>query len=424
MTDQPFAGLEVVEFGQFVAVPWCAQLFADGGAHVIKVEPHEGDPTRVLAPLAPGETRHFLSRNRGKHSLPLDLRHAMAPHILDALLSRAEVAFFNLRPGLGAELGLDFATLASRYPRLITGNVTAFGKEGPDRMLAGMDYVVQARSGLMASLGKVTDGLPSAGDSPVVDYMCAALLAFGVSSALYRRERSGRGGEVDVSLLGAAMGLQATLFTRVASADAAPDAELLSWLAEARAEGLPFAEQLKRNAGVRPSYMSTVYYRTYATRNSAIGVACGSPSLRRKFMAATGMEDPLLGKDVPREEMAKHYAALQLLMEARLGERTTADWQAALDRAGVPASRVVLPVELLADEQTRLNGLIYDFDHPAVGRTTLLGPPIQLDGVGFRPGPPSAAFASETRAILAGIGLSGEEIERAVADGAVRATEA
>lgn len=167
-SEQPFAGLEVVEFGQFIAVPFCAQLLAEGGARVIKVESLAGDPTQLL-PLAPGETRHFISRNRGKHSLPLGLRHPAAPRIVEALLARADVVLTNFRPGLAAELGLDDETLGPRYPRLIVGNVTAFGREGPDAMLAGMDLVIQARSGLMASNGRLRDGRPIAGDPPVAD---------------------------------------------------------------------------------------------------------------------------------------------------------------------------------------------------------------------------------------------------------------
>src|SRR5712664_5006612 len=101
-SSRPFAGLEVVEFGQFIAVPFCAQLLAEGGAHVIKVESPEGDPVRNLAPLAPGETRHFISRNRGKHTLPLDLRHPSARRVVDRLLARADVVLTNFRPGLAA----------------------------------------------------------------------------------------------------------------------------------------------------------------------------------------------------------------------------------------------------------------------------------------------------------------------------------
>src|SRR2546428_8625710 len=157
-SSRPFAGIEVVEFGQFIAVPFCAQLLAEGGAHVIKVESLDGDPVRHLAQLAPGETRHFISRNRGKHSLPLDLKQPAARPVINALLTKADVVLTNFRPGFAAEMGLDYATLSPRFPQLIVGNVSAFGHRGPDAGLAGMDLVVQARSGLMAATGKVVNG--------------------------------------------------------------------------------------------------------------------------------------------------------------------------------------------------------------------------------------------------------------------------
>jgi crotonobetainyl-CoA:carnitine CoA-transferase CaiB-like acyl-CoA transferase len=420
MSEQPFAGVTVVEFGQFVAVPYCAQLLADGGAHVIKVEPHEGDPTRHLAPLAPHETRHFVSRNRGKHCIPLDLRHPLAQKVIEALVARADVVLLNLRPGLGIELGLDFPTLSKRYPRLITGTVTGFGREGPDAGLAGMDLVVQARSGLMASGGRLSDGLPAAGDSPIADFMAAVLLSFGIASALFRREQSGNGGEVDVSLLGAAMVLQNTIFTRVAFADAANDTALRDWLAHARAEGMPFAEQMARSPGVRPSYMSSVYYRTFQTRDSAIAIACASPGLQRRFLSVTGIEDAAQGGRITdRAELARHYAALQPLAEARMAERTTAEWKRDFDAAGIPASPVLLPVELLEDEQVLANGYLHSVDHPVLGPVTMLGSPLRLDGGGFVPGHITAAFGSESRAILAEFGFSPEDIEAAVREGAV-----
>ena len=134
---QPFAGIRVVEFGQFVAVPFCAQLLAEGGADVIKIESTEGDPTRQLGQLAEMETRTFISRNRGKRSLPLNLRHPDAPRVLDALLREADVALMNFRPGLAEQIGLGSAELRGRYPRLIIGSVTAFGRRGPDAGLAG-----------------------------------------------------------------------------------------------------------------------------------------------------------------------------------------------------------------------------------------------------------------------------------------------
>src|SRR5438093_3306744 len=309
---QPFAGIEVVEFGQFIAVPFCAQVLAEGGAHVIKVEALEGDPVRQLAQLAPGETRHFVSRNRGKHALPLDLRHPKAARVIERLLGRADVVLTNFRPGLAEEFGLDGASLEARYPRLVVGNVSAFGRRGPDARLAGMDLVVQARTGLMAGLGKVQDGLPASGDAPVADYMCAMTLAFGIAAALLRRERTGRGGEVDVALLMAALLVQNNSFVRVQAADAAADATTLARLAELRTAGRPYAEQAAAMPTTRTPGMTGVYYRTYATRDTAIAVACVSPGLQRTFVKAIGLEDSAHAQPIrDRDALVRHYAGLR-----------------------------------------------------------------------------------------------------------------
>src|SRR5262247_3052523 len=278
---RPFAGIEVVEFGQFIAVPFCAQLLSEGGAHVVKVESVDGDPVRQLAPLAPGETRHFISRNRGKHSLPLDLRHPSARQVVDRLLARADVVLTNFRPGLAAELGLDWASLAPRYPRLVVGNVSAFGRRGPAAKLAGMDLVVQARSGLLAAGGNIQDGVPTGGENPVVDYMCAMTLAFGIASALLRRTETGRGGEVDVALLMAALVLQNNGMVRVDKADKPVLDDLNARLAELRARGAPYTEQASLVPQIRTHAMVRVYYRTYATKDATLAVACVSPSLQR-----------------------------------------------------------------------------------------------------------------------------------------------
>jgi CoA:oxalate CoA-transferase len=414
---QPFAGVTVLELGQFVAVPWAGQVLADGGAHVIKIEPPEGEPSRHIAPLAPGESRHFVIRNRGKHSLPLDLKHPDAREILDALLARADVVLINMRPGLAAELGVEYEQLAPRHPRLIVGSVTAFGPRGPDAALAGMDMVVQARSGLMVTGGKMSNGLPTTGESPIADYMAAALLSFGVAAALFRRERTGRGGRVDTSLLQAALALQNNLMVRVEKVDGPRHADFRDWLGEARRRGVPFVEQAERMPRNRPVAMAAVYYRTYATRDAALAVACGSPSLRRKFIAALGHEDPALTGGVT--DVEAHYATLKRAVEATVASRTTEEWQAHLARAGVPASRVALPLEILDDAQPAANAMFSRQDHPALGPLTVFGPPVRLDAGGFVAGPPTAPFGSEARAILEWAGLPHDAVDRLLKGGAV-----
>ena len=420
MTDKPFEGVTVLEFGHFIAVPWAGQVLADGGARVVKIEPLEGEPSRYIAPIVPGESRHFVIRNRGKHALPLDLRHRDAREILDALLARADVVLANMRPGLAAELGLEYEQLAPRYPRIIVGTVTAFGSRGPDAALAGMDHVVQARSGLMVTGGRLADGLPTSGESPIADYMAASLLAFGVASALYRRERTGRGGRVDTSLLLAALALQNNLMVRVESLDGPRHADFREWLAQAREGGVTFGEQAERMPRHRPVASPALYVRTYATKDAALAVACGSPSLRRRFIAAVGHEDPAIDGTVA--DVDAHYASLKSAVEATIASRTTADWKVLLDARGVPASGVALPVEMLDDEQPAANGMFHRFEHPALGTVTVLGSPVHLDDGGFTPGAPTAAFGSEARAILEWAGFDERAVHRLLASGAVTPT--
>jgi len=417
MSEQPFAGVTVLELGQFVAVPWAGQVLADGGAYVVKIEPPEGEPSRHIAPLVPGESRHFVIRNRGKHALPLDFKHRDAREILEALLARADVVLVNMRPGLAAELGVDYEQLASSHPRIIVGTVTAFGPRGPDAALAGMDMVVQARSGLMVTGGKMKDELPTTGESPIADYMAAALLAFGVASALFRRERTGRGGRVDTSLLQSALSLQNNLMVRVEDVDGPRHAEFRAWLGEARRGGVAFGEQVERMPRNRPIAMAALYYRTYATKDAALSVACGSPSLRRKFIAAVGHADPALTSAVA--DLERHYAALKRTVEATIASRTTEEWAAVLTAAGVPASRVALPLEILDDPQPAANAMLARQDHPVLGAVTLLGSPVHLDGDGFVPAAPTLPFGSETRAILAWAGFGDADVERLLAGGAV-----
>src|SRR5262245_25007660 len=368
MSEQPFAGVTVLEFGHFIAVPWAGQVLADGGAHVIKIEPPGGEPSRYIAPLGGGESRHFVIRNRGKHALPLDLRHPDAREILDALLARADVVLVNMRPGLAPELGLEYEQLAPRYPRIIVGSVTAFGTRGPDAALAGMDYVVQARSGLMVTGARMKDGLPATGDSPIADYMAASLLAFGIASALYRRERTGRGGRVDTSLLLAALVLQNNLMVRVDAHDGARHDEFRAWLGRARQDGVPFGEQVDRMPRNKVVASTAIYVRTYATKDAALAIACGSPSLRRRFIAAIGHQDPALDGGVA--DVGGHYAALKMDVERTMATRSTSEWQALLEKRGVPASAVMLPIEILHDAQPAANAMFQRVEHPTLGPLT------------------------------------------------------
>ena len=412
--NQPFSEIRVVEFGQFVSAPFCGQLLAEGGAEVIKVEPLTGDPTRQLRQIVPGETRIFLSRNRGKRSLPLAIRRPGASAITDRLIERADVALMNFRPGLAEQLGLDAPTLTRRFKRLIVGSVTGFGTEGPEAPFAAMDPVVQARTGLMAANGRLHEGRPTSGDPVVADYMCAMSLAFGVSAALLRRERTGAGGSVDVSLMQAAMTLANNQLIRSEAEDAPRHERILSELAGMRRDGAGYAEQAARMTSARTAPMLKIYLRTYDTADSPIAIACGSHSLRRRFLDVLHIEDSLLDK--PESEGHRdHYDQLKREVEATIRAKPAADWIARLNEAGIPVSPVRFPVELFDDPQASANGMFHRFRHPEAGDFTVLSPPVALDGDGFRSREPTAPFASETRAILRELDFTDDEIDEFVA---------
>jgi formyl-CoA transferase len=301
------------------------------------------------------------------------------------------------------------------------GNVSAFGRTGPDAALAGMDLVVQARSGLMAANGRLRDGLPVAPEPPLADYMTAMTLAFGVAAALLRRERTGRGGEIEVSLLRSALTLQNNAMVRVEAADGAVHAQAREALARLRRDAVPWLEQIALLPQVRTLAMTGLYYRTYATRDGVLAVAAVSRALQRGFMQVVGLRDASHDEPIREpERLERHYAELGARAEAIIRGRATAEWKAALDEEGVPASDVRLPIEMLDDPQVVANEMARDLPHPSLGAVRVLAPPLALDGGGFRPTGATGAFASETRALLHELGLGDNEIDALVREGVTR----
>jgi len=413
---QPFEGIRVLELGQFVAVPFCGQTLAEGGAEVIKVESPEGDPNRHMGQVAPGESRIFVSRNRGKHSLPLKLSDPRTRPVREALLDWADVVLTNFRPGVAAKLGLDAAGLLERYPRMVIGDITPFGRHGPDAELAAMDIVVQARSGLMAAMGRVVDGRPAPGDPVISDYMAAMTLSFGVAAALLRRERTGRGGIVDVSLMKAAMTLTNNQLVRSEDLDRDKHHTALARLAEQRRAGLSFTELTAGIPSTRMLPLLRLYFRTFETADGTIAIACASRGLQERFTKAVGFEDRGL-QDAALLDDAEYYAALQNELETLFRRHDVATWVQRLNEAGVPVSTVKFPIEMFEDEQATANDMFHILEHPTAGRFRVLSPPLTLDGDGFRPGAATEPFGSETVALLGRLGFSAEEIRGLIDQG-------
>lgn len=403
-------GVTVVEFGQFVSVPFCAQLMADAGARVIKVEPPGGDAYRRAGQLAPMESRQFAIKNRGKQSVALDLAHPDAGPVVERLVGLADVVLVNMSPKAVARRGLDWATLSARHPRLVHGLVSGYGTVGPDAQLPGMDVVLQAHSGLVAALGAEDEGVPRHSEVQVADYTTALLLLAGVTMALYARDRTGRGQQVDVSLLGAALTVQNNQLSHVEAVD--------SWRAGFVADELPRLRRERAGrdaiAAARAAHQSdrlthTAHYRVFGTADGAIAVGAGSPPTQERLAVIAGL---------PVEELRGDPDTVRRRLGELLAARPSAEWLAALRAAEVPCAEVRALDEVLTDPHVEAEGLVADIEHPAFGRYRALGAPIRFSDTPVTTTRPPPGFAADTAGVLRELGFTADEVEELARAGA------
>ncbi len=409
----PFEQLRVVEFGRFIAAPYCGQLLADGGADVIKVESLEGDETRRNGPIIPGEGRQFLNKNRGKRSIAVDLAD---PDVRDAILQlvfRADVVVANFRPGQASRHGLDYESVAARNPRVIYAENTAYGRKGPMADAAGMDVVLAAYAGLL----NFQPGGPSNLADPIVDYMAGMLLAWGVSTALYTRERTGQGQRLDVALLQAALLLQNNHINHVDVIDGWRE-EFVDYLKTAFAEGASWADVLARREELQPHAIMRVYYGYLRTGDGTIAVAAMPRPLRLKMMDVVGFEDRWTREPGWLPDDARAYAEeLRLTVERLLSNDTTENWRAKLAAAGIPCAPLHFPEQLLSDPQVLANGFLTRLEHETVGGVTVVSPPVSFSGTPLSVRSASPVLGKDTRTVLAEAGLSATAVEALIARG-------
>ena len=408
----PFAGLTVIEFGQFVVVPFCSQLLADAGARVIKVEPLRGDSYRAgPGQLAPGFTRQFLIKNRGKESISIELGHPDSGPVIDDLIKSADIVLVNLSPSAVKRRSLDYERVASINPRVIYGAVTAFGQVGPEAQLPGMDVVVQARSGLMNSLAAENHGVPHHSEVQVADYSAAMLLFGGISAALYAREKSGTGQSVEVSLLGGALTVQNNSLGHVLGADEWREEFVRETLPAMRRAGATRAEvELERLSHQADPPNHTAHYRAFATKDGHLAVGAGSPNTRARLAQIVGMDEKLVLTQ-PTEFGARVTTALR--------ERTNEEWTELLREADIPVAPVRHIEEMLFDDHAIAEGLIAKYDHPVIGKFRGIGIPIRMSKTPLGGSPPAPAFAAHTSSVLAELGYTETQINALAESGAV-----
>ncbi len=409
----PLTGVRVLEFSEIIAAPFGGMLLADMGAEVIKVEPPWGEPWRLNTPVVPLESKTYISINRGKKSLPLDLSKPESREIVARLVPKTDVVVINYRPDVPAKLGIDYEALSALNPLLIYCETTAFGRQGPESARPGYDIVIQAMSGLMAMDGHLQGGVPQMITPALADFSTGIAIAWAVSAALYNRERTGRGQRVDTSLLGTALGLQANRFLWIEATDTETRQSLLGGLTELRAQGKSYQETHEHHRAHTFTPLLNIYYRTYQTRDSVIAVGCLSDPLRKKLLSVLGLHDIRFddGYDPGSEEALAFAQALHGKAEAIFRQRSAAEWLRDLDAAGVPAGPVRFPEELVDDPQVLANGFQADLEHSLLGRMKMTGPMVQMTETPLEATASSPALGEHTDDLLRDLGYSADDVQ-------------
>lgn len=397
MSEQILQGLRVLDFGRYVAGPYCATLLGYLGAEVIRIEKRAGSEDRYIAPCAEGgEGGVFFQTACNKRSLTLEPTTPRGREIVQRLVRSADVVVANLPPAALASMGLDYATLRALKPGVILVTQSAFGESGPYRDRGGFDGVGQAMSGAMYITG--TPGHPAKAAAPYVDFGTALLSAFGTLAALLHRERTGEGQHVQASLLGTAL------------------AAFNSHLVE---QGVTQIGRVGTGNRVQTSAPSDVF----ATRDGHILTHVVGDGLFRRWARLMGEEqrwaqDPRFNGDQNRGD---NSAPLLERMRAWCAERTTAQALQELERAGLPAGPVLTPQQALDDPQVAAMGFLKMVaDYPGLARAAPVADlPVRLShtpgGVISRP----PLLGEHTDEILGQLGYSAAQIASLRADGIV-----
>ena len=353
MDDAPLSGIRVVEFGNLIAGPYCAMLLADLGADVIKVEPPSGDLGRAFGPYINGESAFFLSANRGKQSVVLDLRRDDGRRKALKLVETADVVVNNLRTGAMERLGLDEGSIRAHNPGVVYAVVSAFGSDGPYAHRSGIDVVFQAESGMMSLTGE-PGSPPGKTATTIGDYVAATNTALGICAALVGRASTGRGRRVDVSLRDSLIAVQA------------------GWNAIAFAHD----DQPERTGTASPFLAPN---RMFASSDGWFVIAIVSDRHFGQLCEAIGRPD-LAAMFTGNDERMAARAALEPILEELFATRATDHWLALFDGAGLPCGRILTLPEVWADPQVRHNEMIYRYEHPTAGEVRAVGSPIRIDG--------------------------------------------
>ena len=356
-TAGPLTGFTVVDLSRALAGPHAGMMMADLGARVIKVEnPGHGDDTRGWGPPFVGpednaQATYFLSCNRNKESIALDLKSGDGKEVLTELIRRADVLIENFRPGVLDRLGFDAARLHERNPGLVILSITGFGHDGPESHRSGYDQILQGEAGLMSLTGSGPDD-PQRVGVPIADLLSGMYGAYGALAALMERERTGRGQVVRTSLLAAMVGVHAFQGTRATVAGEVPQA------------------QGNHHPSIAP-------YGLFSCRGGKVQISVGSEKLWAAFSKAFDV-DGSRPEFATNADRVNNRSLLIQEVEGAFATYDAATLLKKLDDAGIPAGKVRSLDEVYAWDQVKSQGLLVDVEHQVLGKVTLPGPPLRF----------------------------------------------
>lgn len=394
--DPPLHGVRVVDISSSYAAPTTSMYLGDMGAEVIKIEPVRGDDARGWGPpFVNGEAAWFLSVNRNKQSLCLDIRQPEGRALLFQLLASADVFIENLNPSKLESHGLGLATLAQRFPKLVICAMSGFGLDGPDAGLPGYDLIAQARSGMMSVTG--ADDTPQRVSTALSDVAAGTVAAFAIAAALVRQREAGLGEVIDISLLEADLAFMAPRIASFLAGDAEP-----------------------RPCGGTDSVVAI--YQTFQTADRPIVVAVGNDRHWQRACAALGLSElsdqsdlaTNAGRRVRRPEVVEAFQKV-------FTEMTAQDALHSLQSVGVPCSRINSLSEVVSDPQVIARNAIITQQHPVAGTFRTVRPPWRLssDVRGASDPWPAPLRGEHGRFILAGLGIDDGAIATLAEQGVV-----
>jgi len=379
LLTKALTGLKILDVSRVLTGPYCSMMFADLGADVIKVEvPEKGDDSRLFGPFKNGESGYFITMNRNKRGITLDLRRPDGQAVLKALAAWADVLLENFATGTMEQWGLGYRHLAAVNPRLIYASITGFGQYGPYARRFAFDAIAQAMGGLMSITGQ-KDGPPTRVGTALGDINAGNFAAIGILAALYQRERTGCGQHVDISMQDCIAAILENAVVRYTI------------------DGVVPTRLGSGHASVAP-------YDVFAAADGYVFIACANEATWRRLCEAMGRPDLAADERFAiNDKRNRNREELSALINAWTSALAIEQLLAVLGEHGVPAAPVFTVGQVVDDPHIRARNMMVTVDHPVAGRVTIPGNPIKLSASADDAPLPSPVLGQHTDEVLAGL---------------------